>query len=101
MQVRRSRFWTDRTLIYGCRNIDSQTDGKDAYTSLEPVIQISIMNYTLFPDHKVFYDVYKLQDDDHQVFIEKLKFVVLDLTAVSKATQEDMKRGLVQWAEAE
>ena len=100
MQVRRSRFWTDRTLIYGCRNIDSQTDGKNAYTSLEPVIQISIMNYTLFPDHKVFYDVYKLQDDDHQVFIEKLKFVVLDLTAVSKATQEDMKRGLVQWTEA-
>ena len=44
--------------------------------------------------------MYKIQDDDHQVLTEKLKFVVLDLTAVSKATQEDMKRGLVQWAEA-
>jgi len=100
MQVRNFKFWTNRTLIYGCRNIDFQTDGKDAYVQLEPVIQVSIMNYTLFPDHKVFFDVYKIQDDDHQVFTDKLKFIILDLTAVSEATEEDKQRGLVQWAEA-
>ena len=100
MQVRHFNLWTNRTLIYGCRNIDSQTDGKDAYVHLEPVIQISILNFTLFPDHKVFYAVYKIQDDDHQVLTDKLQFIVLDLTAVSKAKEEDKKRGLVQWAEA-
>ena len=100
IQVNRFRFFTNSTLIYGCRNIESQLYGKKDYTNILPVIQVSIMDHTLFPEHKVFYDVYKIQGNDHQVLTDKLKFIVLDLTAVSKATEDDKERGLVQWAEA-
>ena len=100
LQVKNFKYWTNRSLIYGCRNINDQTDGKEAYIHLEPVIQVSIMDYTLFPKHKVFYDEYKIQDDDHQVLTDKLRFFVMDLTATDKATENDKERGLVQWAEA-
>ena len=100
LQVKNFKYWTNRILIYGCRNINDQTDGKEAYIHLEPVIQVSIMDYTLFPKHKVFYDEYKIQDDDHQVLTDKLRFFVMDLTATDEATEDDKKRGLVQWAKA-
>ena len=61
------------------------------------MIQVSILDYTLFPKHKGFYDEYKIQDDDHQVLTDKLRFFVMDLTATDK--ENDKKRGLVQWAE--
>ncbi len=101
MQVRRFPFWCNRTVVYSCRQIVDQTnvDGFE-YENLEPVILISIMDHTIFPDHKVFFNKYCLQDKTGYLYSDKLQFYVMDLTAISDATEEDIKQGLVQWANA-
>ena len=71
-----------------------------SYENLEPVILISIMDHTIFPDHKVFFNKYRLQDNTGYLYSDKLQFYVMDLTAISDATEEDIKQGLVQWANA-
>lgn len=100
MQVRNFKFWTNRTLIYACRQIDEQTKGKDAYESLQPVVQISIMKYPLFPERRKFYTEYRIQDDAGKVLTDKMRFYVLDLSSVDAANEAEREQGLVQWAQA-
>ena len=100
VQVRDFKYWTNRTLIYACRQIDEQTKGKDAYEELQPVIQISIMKYPLFPSRRRFYVEYNIQDKEHQVLTDKMKFFVLDLSSIDEASDEQRSQGLVQWAQA-
>ncbi len=89
-------------MIYGCRDIDEQTNGADfSYGKLQPVIQIAIMDYTLFPEHRKFFARYRLLDeDDGYPFTDKLQFYVMDLTAISEANDEAQHNGLVDWAKA-
>ena len=101
MQVRRFEEWTNRSLLYGCRQIDEQSRGRDfTYEGLQPVIQISIMDHTLFPDHRRFFAKYEIRDNEGYPYTDKLSFYVLDLTAVEDATEEEKKQGLVDWASA-
>jgi len=102
MQVRKFDHWTNRTLIYGCREIDDQTRGKDfSYGKLQDVIQIAIMDYTLFPENKKFFARYKILDEETGYpFTDKLQFYVMDLTAIDMAKDQDKDDGLVDWANA-
>ena len=101
MQVRRFTHWTNRSLIYTCRQLVDQTKGKDfKYSSLQPVIQISIMNHTLFSDHKRFITKYELKDEEGYRYTDKLQVIIMDLTAKSEATDQELNQGLVDWAAA-
>ncbi len=101
MQVRRFTNLTNRTLVYTCRQLVDQTRGKGfQYSNLQPVIQIAIMDHTLFPDHKRFITKYELRDDEGYQYSDKLQFIVMDLTAKGSATDQDRKKGLVDWAAA-
>ena len=100
MQVRKFEHWTNRTVGYACRQIADQIHGDYDYSKLEPVIQISIMDYSLFPDHKRFFKGYYPQDDEGYPYTDKLQFFVMDLTQISQASQEQKDQGLVEWANA-
>ena len=67
---------------------------------LQSVIQIAIMDYTLFPEHRRFFTKYVLQDDEVYRFSDKLQFYVMDLTAKEDAEEDEKANGLVDWAEA-
>ena len=64
------------------------------------MIQISIMDHTLFPDHKRFFAKYEIRDEEGYQYTDKMAFYVLDLTAAGEATEEEKKQGLVDWASA-
>ena len=100
MQVRKFEYWTSRTLAYAARAVADQVSGKFNYGKLEPVIQISIMNYSLFPEHKRFFAKYTLKDEEGQEYTDKLRFYVMDLTQIGAATAEQKEQGLVEWAKA-
>ena len=100
MQVRKFEFWTDRTLAYASRAVADQVKETFNYGNLEPVIQISIMNYSLFPEHRRFFAKYTLKDEEGQEYTDKLRFYVMDLTQIAAATSEQKKQGLVEWAKA-
>ena len=100
MQVRKFDYWPNRTLTYASRAVADQAVGEFGYEILEPVIQISIMNYSLFPKHRRFFAKYTLKDAEGFEYTDKLQFYVLDLTQIHKATDEQKKQGLVEWARA-
>ena len=100
MQVRRFAHWTNRTVGYACRQIADQIHSGFDYGKLEPVIQISIMDHSLFPDHKKFFNEYIPRDKEGYPYTDKLKFLVMDLTQIEEASQEQKDQGLVEWAKA-
>ena len=100
MQVRRFEYWTNRSVVYTCRQVADQAEDDFDYGKLEPVIQISIMDYTLFPDHKVFFDQYMPRNKDGYPFTDKIQFYVMDLTAMDQATVEQRAQGLTEWGRA-
>ena len=100
MQVRKFEYWTNRTVSYACRQIADQIQGKFDYSKLEPVIQISIMDCSLFPEHKRFFSKYVPRDDEGYPYTDKLQFIVMDLTQIGSANEDQKKQGLVEWAMA-
>ncbi len=101
MQVRNYPSWTNRTLVYACRQVADQAKGGEfKYSKIQPVIQIAIMNYSLFPDHKKFFAKYNLRDEDGYIYSDKIEFIVVDLTEIDRANEQEKEQGLAAWAEA-
>ena len=76
MQVRRFGFWTNRTLVYSCRQITDQSNKEGFnYGALGPVIHIGIMDHTRFPEHKRFFARYELKNEEDYPYTDKLQFL--------------------------
>lgn len=98
MQVINQYNWTDRSLSYLCRSFDQLTRG-DAYQAVKPVIQIGILDFTLFPESPEFYATYQLLNvKKHTKYSDKLRLSVLDLTQRKLATEEDRLYRIDDWA---
>ncbi len=63
MQVYNEGNWKWRSLTYNCRMYDELNSG-DKYTDAHPVIQIGILDFTLFDDNPRFFSTYMLKDID-------------------------------------
>ena len=98
MQVINLNNWQDRSLSYLARNFDHLKKGED-YALTHPVIQIGLLDYTLFPDHPEFYSTYQfLNVKNHTLYSDKLRISVLDLSRIDLATEEDRQYQLDYWA---
>ena len=98
MQVINLNNWQDRSLSYLARNFDHLKKGED-YQLTHPVIQIGLLDYTLFPDHPEFYSTYQfLNVKNHTLYSDKLRISVLDLSRIDLATEEDRQYQLDYWA---
>lgn len=98
MQVINEHNWTDRSLSYLCRSFDSLKSG-ELYQNARPVIQIGLLNFTLFPDHPEFYATYQLLNvKNYTLYSDKLCLSVLDLTKINLATEEDKLYQIDYWA---
>lgn len=98
MQVINEHNWVSRSLSYLCRNFDQLMAG-EKYQDIRPVIQIGLLNFTLFPEFPEFYATYKfLNVKNHTLYSDKLRLSVLDLTQIKPATEEDKSYQLDYWA---
>lgn len=98
LQVINEHNWVDRSLTYLCRTFSSIEKAKD-YSLAQPVHQIGILNYTLFPGLPEFYANYEILNiANHERYSDKLKISVLDLTKADLATEQDKESGLYDWA---
>lgn len=89
MQVINRHNWPERSLSYLCRAFDNLHQGEE-YENIRPVIQISLLDFTLFNNHPEFYATYKfLNVKNYTVYSDKLRLSVLDLTRTDLATEED------------
>ena len=99
MQVRKFSHWTNRSLVYTCRQVTDQIRGNEFnYGLLEQVVQISIMSYTLFPEHRRFFSRYSLKDAEGWELTEKMQLCVMDLSAMDLASEADRSQKLDEWA---
>ena len=98
MQVINLNNWQDRSLSYLARNFDHLKKGED-YQLTHPVIQIGLLDYTLFPEHPEFYATYQfLNVKNHTLYSDKLRISVLDLSRIDLAAEEDIQYKLDHWA---
>ena len=98
MQVINLNNWQDRSLSYLARNFDHLKKGED-YQLTHPVIQIGLLDYTLFPEHPEFYSTYQfLNVKNHTLYSDKLRISVLNLSRIDLATEEDKQYQLDHWA---
>lgn len=98
MQVINEHNWPERSLSYLCRSFDSLNRG-ESYLEVKPAIQISLLDFTLFPDNPEFYATYQLLNVKNCIkYSDKLRLHVLDLTHIDLATEEDKKYQIDYWA---
>ena len=98
MQVFNEYNWPERSLSYLCRAFSTLNSGQD-YNEVKPVIQIGLLDFTLFPQHPEFYATYQfLNAKNHAVYSDKLRLSVVDLTHTDLATEEDRRYHIDKWA---
>ena len=98
MQVVDQCNWVERSMSYLCRCFDNLAKGDD-YINAKPVVQIGLLDYTLFPDAPEFYASYYLMNEkSHKIYSDKLRISVVDLTHIDLATDEDKLYGIDHWA---
>ena len=92
MQVLNHGNWPERSLQYLCRSFDQLNKGED-YLHVKPVIQVCFLNFTLFEENKEFFSTYMFTNiKNHRIYSDKLKLLVVDLTCIELATEEDKNR---------
>ena len=98
MQVINEHNWPERSLGYLCRCFDNLCKGAD-YADVMPVIQIGLLDFTLFPNNPEFYATYKMMNvKNHTIYSDKFRLSVVDLTRIDLATEEDRLYGIDHWA---
>lgn len=98
LQVINQHNWVERSLCYLCRSFDNLQAGEE-YQSVRPIIQIGLLNFTLFPEHPEFYATYQLLNvKNHSLYSDKLRLSVLDLTQIKLAAEEDKQYQIDYWA---
>ena len=92
MQVLNHGNWPERSLQYLCRSFDQLNKGED-YLHVKPVIQVCFLNFTLFKDNREFFSTHMFTNiKNHRIYSDKLKLLVVDLTCIELATEEDKNR---------
>ena len=98
MQVINYDNWHERSLCYLCRSFDNVAKGTD-YLAVMPAIQISFIDFELFPEAPEFYATYMMTNIKNQrVYTDKLKLSVVQLNHIELATDEDRQYEIDKWA---
>ena len=98
LQIINEGNWKERSLSYLCRSFDQLKSG-DNYLTVKPAIQIGLLNFTLFEDAPEFYATYQMRNKrTNQLYSDKLRISVLDLSRVDLATSSDIRYHLDDWA---
>ena len=98
MQIINYGNWKERSLSYLCRSFDNVYKSHD-YLEVSPVIQISFLDFELFPEYPEFFSTYMFQNiKNHIIYTDKLQFSVVELKNIELATQEDRLYGIDKWA---
>ena len=100
IQIKNKGDWPERSLCYLCRAFDNPQKGA-SYLNVTPAHHIGILNFSLPHVQKEFYSHYlMINEKTHEIFSDKLRLSVLNLTQAGLATEHDRQSGLTRWAAA-
>lgn len=97
MQIVNYHNWKERSLSYLCRSFDRVYKGDDYITAI-PVIQISFLDFDLFPENPEFYATYLMKNvKNNMIYTDKMQLSVIELNRTALATEEDRRYELDKW----
>ena len=100
MQIKNEGDWPERSLCYLCRAFDNLEKGAP-YRNVTPAHHIGILNFSLPHVQKQFYShYYMINEATQEIFSDKLRLSVLNLTQTELATEHDRQSGLTRCAAA-
>ncbi len=97
MQILYFQYWKERTIYYVSRMYaDTIQEGMD-YDALKKCVQISILDFILFPDNDEFYSCYQLREQETgELYSDLLEFHVLELPKLANTTHPE--DAILRWA---
>lgn len=101
LQVCLGQFCKEHALSHACRGF-SPLNHDNTYDAVLPIVHVSFLNFSLFPEHPEFYASYQLMNiskpDYRYSYSDKLLLSVIDLTQIPLATEEDKTCDIDLWA---
>lgn len=100
MQLRNEKNWPERSLYYLCSSFNNLETGEN-YLNVSPAHHIGILGFGLPNLQKQFYSHYYMSNETtHEIFYDKFRLSILNLTQTELATEHDRRAGLTRWAAA-
>ena len=100
IEINLNRFdaWPKRSLFYVAKMYTGQINPGDSYNKLNKCINISILDFKLFPEEPDCYSCFHLWEDTrHFLYTDRIEFHLLELPKLSAELKEDSSNILL-WA---
>jgi predicted transposase/invertase (TIGR01784 family) len=97
MQVAMFDYWAERTVFYVSKMYVDQIKTGQSYGELKKCINISILDFELFPNTKEFVSYFQLREKNRgSLYTDKIEFHIIELPKLSREVYPE--DALLHWA---
>lgn len=90
IQLSELKVWADRALFYLSKMYTEQIKQGQSYDVFKKCVNISILNFTLFPKETEFYSCFHIREDTRNfLYTDKMEFHVIELPKLPKEIREN------------
>mgnify|MGYP002511243799 FL=1 len=90
IQLSELKVWADRALFYLSKMYTEQIKQGQTYDVFKKCVNISILNFTLFPKETEFYSCFHIREDTRYfIYTDKMEFHVIELPKLPEEIREN------------
>ena len=90
IQLSELKVWADRALFYLSKMYTEQIKQGESYDVFKKCVNISILNFTLFPKETEFYSRFHIREDTRNfLYTDKIEFHVIELPKLPEEIKEN------------
>ena len=90
IQLSQLKVWAERSLFYLAKMYTDQIAPGQSYKVFKKCINISILDFELFPDETEFYSCFHIREDTRSfIYTDKMEFHLIELPKLPKELRED------------
>ena len=90
IQLSELKVWADRSLFYLSKMYTEQIKQGQTYDVFKKCVNISILNFTLFPKETEFYSCFHIREDTRNfLYTDKMEFHVIELPKLPEEIKEN------------
>lgn len=90
IQLSQLKVWAERSLFYLAKMYTDQIAPGQSYKVFKKCINISILDFELFPDEAEFYSCFHIREDTRNfIYTDKMEFHLIELPKLPKELKED------------
>jgi len=90
IQLSQIKVWAERSLFYLAKMYTDQIALGQSYKVFKKCINISILDFELFPDETEFYSCFHIREDTRSfIYTDKIEFHLIELSKLPKELKED------------